>query len=144
MERGGIYGCDLDDWFQAEKELTEKLQRYRESVADFAQNHKGCRGGSMRLSDLKTIRPKILPIDRPSLTSRLRSLRRGRSNSPTVVLTLALGIFVSGCNRDQATTAMPVPEVEVATVETRDVQVYTEWVATLDGYVNAQIRPQVS
>src|SRR5712664_3472761 len=56
----------------------------------------------------------------------------------------ALGIFVSGCNRGQATTATPVPEVEVATVETRDVPVYSEWVATLDGYVNAQIRPQVS
>jgi membrane fusion protein (multidrug efflux system) len=32
----------------------------------------------------------------------------------------------------------------VATVETRDVPVYREWVATLDGYVNAEIRPQVS
>jgi membrane fusion protein (multidrug efflux system) len=31
----------------------------------------------------------------------------------------------------------------VATVETRDVPVYSEWVASLDGYVNAQIRPQV-
>jgi membrane fusion protein (multidrug efflux system) len=37
-----------------------------------------------------------------------------------------------------------MPEVEVATVETRDVPIYSEWVATLDGYVNAQIRPQVS
>jgi len=27
IERGGIHGCDLDDWRQAEKELTEKLQR---------------------------------------------------------------------------------------------------------------------
>ena len=26
IERGGIHGCDLDDWLQAEKELTEKLQ----------------------------------------------------------------------------------------------------------------------
>jgi membrane fusion protein (multidrug efflux system) len=34
--------------------------------------------------------------------------------------------------------------VEVTTVEQRDVPVYSEWVATLDGYVNAQIRPQVS
>jgi RND family efflux transporter MFP subunit len=39
---------------------------------------------------------------------------------------------------------MSVPEVEVATVEQRDVPVFNEWVATLDGYVNAQIRPQVS
>src|SRR6266446_4267928 len=77
-------------------------------------------------------------------TSRLRSLPRGRSTSPTVALTLALGIFVSGCSRGQATTAMSVPEVGVATVETRDVPMYGEWVATLDGYVNAEIRPQVS
>ncbi len=73
----------------------------------------------------------------PSLTPRKTSL-------PTVSLIAALGIFVSGCNRGQATTAMPAPEVEVATVEQRDVPVYSEWVATLDGYVNAQIRPQVS
>jgi len=39
---------------------------------------------------------------------------------------------------------MPIPEVEVATVETRDVPMYGEWVATLDGYVNAEIRPQVA
>ena len=73
----------------------------------------------------------------PSLTPRKTSLA-------TVILMVALGIFVSGCNRGQATTAMPAPEVEVATVEQRDVPVYSEWVATLDGYVNAQIRPQVS
>ena len=67
-----------------------------------------------------------------------------RPRSGAVFLAVALGIFVSGCSRSQATTATPVPEVEVATVETRDVPVYSEWVATLDGYVNAQIRPQVS
>jgi hypothetical protein len=27
IERGGIHGCDLDDWMQAEKELREKLHR---------------------------------------------------------------------------------------------------------------------
>ena len=53
-------------------------------------------------------------------------------------------ISISGCNRGQATTAAPVPEVEVVAVEQRDVPVYSEWVATLDGYVNAEIRPQVS
>ena len=57
---------------------------------------------------------------------------------------LALGIFTSGCNKGQAAAAMPIPEVQVATVETRDVPIYGEWVATLDGYVNAEIRPQVS
>jgi membrane fusion protein (multidrug efflux system) len=57
---------------------------------------------------------------------------------------VALGIFGSSCNRGRAAAVTPTPEVEVATVEQRDVPVYSEWVATLDGYVNAQIRPQVS
>src|SRR6266852_1915439 len=98
----------------------------------------------MRLRDLKTIPPEILPIDRPARTSRLRSLTHGKCDLPTVVLTVALGIFVSGCNRVKATTATPVPEVEVAAVETRDVPAYSEWVARLDGYVKAQLQPQVS
>jgi len=34
--------------------------------------------------------------------------------------------------------------VEVAYVVQKDVPIYGEWVATLDGYVNAQIQPQVS
>jgi membrane fusion protein (multidrug efflux system) len=62
-----------------------------------------------------------------------------------VTLIIAIGIFASSCNRGRAaTTVAPAPEVEVATVEQHDVPVYSEWVATLDGYVNAQIRPQVS
>jgi len=72
------------------------------------------------------------------------SLTHGNSTLRTLILVLALGIFASGCNKGQAAVAMPVPEVEVATVETRDVPMYGEWVATLDGYVNAEIRPQVS
>ncbi len=68
-----------------------------------------------------------------------------RLRTGAVFLAVAgLGIFVSACNKSQATTAAPAPEVEVAMVETRDVPVYGEWVATLDGYVNAEIRPQVS
>ena len=72
------------------------------------------------------------------------SLTHGNSTLPILILVLALGIFASGCNKGQAAAAMPVPQVEVATVETRDVPMYGEWVATLDGYVNAEIRPQVS
>ena len=63
---------------------------------------------------------------------------------PAVILMLALGIFASGCNKGQAAAAVPIPEVQVARIETRDVPIYGEWVATLDGYINAEIRPQVS
>ena len=38
----------------------------------------------------------------------------------------------------------PAPEVSVAPVIQHDLPVYNDWVATLDGYVNAEIRPQVS
>src|SRR3984957_2105472 len=56
------------------------------------------------------------------------------------VLTLAM----AGCGRTQAAAPPPLPEVRVAPVVQQDVPVYSEWVATLDGYVNAQLRPQVS
>jgi RND family efflux transporter MFP subunit len=56
------------------------------------------------------------------------------------VLTLAM----VGCGRTQAAAPPPVPEVRVAPVVQKDVPVYSEWVATLDGYVNALVRPQVS
>jgi len=72
------------------------------------------------------------------------SLPFGNAALPTLILMLAFGIFLSGCNKSQATAATSVPEVAVAKVETRDVPIYGEWVATLDGYVNAEIRPQVS
>src|SRR5258706_9362114 len=49
-----------------------------------------------------------------------------------------------GCGRTQAAAPPPPPEVRVAPVVQQDVPVYSEWVATLDGYVNAEIRPQVS
>jgi RND family efflux transporter MFP subunit len=53
-------------------------------------------------------------------------------------------LAMMGCGRTHAAAPPPAPEVGVATVIQQDVPVYSEWVATLDGYVNAQIRPQVS
>ncbi|HEY6349169.1 MAG TPA: efflux RND transporter periplasmic adaptor subunit [Candidatus Angelobacter sp.] len=43
-----------------------------------------------------------------------------------------------------ASASAPPPSVQVAEVIQKDVPVYHEWVATLDGFVNAQIQPQVS
>ncbi|MCU1310725.1 MAG: secretion protein HlyD [Candidatus Angelobacter sp.] len=61
-----------------------------------------------------------------------------------VALLAVLSLAMSGCARTQAKAPPPVPEVRVASVIQQDVPVYSEWVSTLDGYVNAQIRPQVS
>jgi RND family efflux transporter MFP subunit len=46
--------------------------------------------------------------------------------------------------RKKPAPAPPPPAVEVATVVQQDTPIYSEWVATLDGYVNAQIQPRVS
>ncbi len=53
-------------------------------------------------------------------------------------------VFVAGCGSPKAASPLPSPEVEVASVVQKDVPIYSEWVATLDGYVNAQIQSQVT
>src|SRR6201998_3358092 len=63
--------------------------------------------------------------------------------APLAVLTAAV-CSVTGCGGPQAAPAIPSPEVEVASVVQKDVPIVSEWVATLDGYVNAQIQPQVA
>ncbi len=63
---------------------------------------------------------------------------------PPFILFAVVSLAMIGCGRTQAAPPPTAPEVKVAPVIQQDVPVYSEWVATLDGYVNAQIRPQVS
>jgi RND family efflux transporter MFP subunit len=49
----------------------------------------------------------------------------------------------AGCGHPSAPAPRP-PQVEVANVVQQDVRLSSEWIATLDGYVNAQIQPQVT
>jgi len=53
-------------------------------------------------------------------------------------------LALAGCSRSHAAFKMPDPEVLVASPVRQDVAVHNEWVAILDGYINAEIRPQVS
>ena len=48
-----------------------------------------------------------------------------------------------GCGKSEQPQARP-PEVEVVQVEQKDVPIWNEWVGTLEGFVNAQIKPQVT
>jgi len=51
----------------------------------------------------------------------------------------------TGCGQGgSAGKSQRPPEVEVVEVTQQDVSLHSEWVGTLDGYVNAQIQPQVS
>lgn len=51
--------------------------------------------------------------------------------------------LLSGCKKEQMGEVPPPPAVEVADVLQKDVPVYSEWVASTDGFVNATIRAQV-
>ena len=73
---------------------------------------------------------------------RSRSLRSG-----LLLLTGALLLAVSGCGGNTQVNAQanaPPPTVQVEVVERRDVSLTSEWIATMDGYINAEIQPHVS
>jgi membrane fusion protein (multidrug efflux system) len=55
-------------------------------------------------------------------------------------------LVLAACQSTKAAGAPPPPppDVSVITVEPEHVALTSEWIATLDGYVNAQIHPQVS
>jgi membrane fusion protein (multidrug efflux system) len=53
-------------------------------------------------------------------------------------------LLVSGCGKEQKAQAPPPPTVEVTEVVQKDVPIYSEWVGTTDGMVNATIRAQVT
>ena len=57
----------------------------------------------------------------------------------------ALLFSISGCSGTKAAApSAPPPTVEVTQVVQQDVAIPSEWVATLDGFVNAEIQPRVA
>ncbi len=66
----------------------------------------------------------------------------GRGSAVILGWVVAMG-FAGGCAKAPSGPP-PVADVQVVTVEQRDVPVVHEWVGTLDGSVNAKIRAQVS
>ncbi len=68
--------------------------------------------------------------------------RRPRSAGAVVAATLAT--LLAGCQQQRTAASMAPPVVEVAAVVVQDVPVVKEWIGTLDGSVNAEIRAQVS
>src|SRR5215472_13735572 len=71
----------------------------------------------------------------------------GKLRNATYILAAAvvvLNLGTVGCKNSHAAVPNIVTEVLVAQPIERDVPLNREWVATLDGYVNAEIRPQVA
>src|SRR6476620_10166434 len=65
-------------------------------------------------------------------------------NVAGVLSMFLLLLIVEGCSDSKAAPVPPPTTVQIATVVQQDTPIYSEWVATLDGYVNAQIQPHVS
>src|SRR6516165_3954877 len=60
-----------------------------------------------------------------------------------IVIIGAIGLIRPSGKASATTTATP-PIVEVIQVEQKDVPIYGEWIGTLDGLVNADVRAQVT
>ena len=58
-------------------------------------------------------------------------------------LVFALVLALTGCKKQEKPTTAS-PEVEVVEVAQKDVPIYSEWVGSTDGFINAQIQPRVS
>ena len=74
-------------------------------------------------------------------------LRSLRLRLGLLLLTGAPLLVLSGCGGNsqvRAAANAPPPMVQVALVERRDVALSSEWIATMDGYINAEIQPHVS
>ena len=57
---------------------------------------------------------------------------------------LVLALVATGCSQGESAANPAPPAVEVAEVQQKDVPIYGEWIGTLDGLVNADIKAQVS
>src|SRR5438132_13177202 len=72
------------------------------------------------------------------------STKRGAMNQLTVLGALLIYLsFATGCSRKPAQAPVNAPEVLVTTVTPQDVPRVLERVATLDGFINANINAQV-
>jgi RND family efflux transporter MFP subunit len=67
-----------------------------------------------------------------------------RTRLSALIAVAAVGVALTGCSRHHASEAPEPPAVLVTSVVQRDVPIYREWVAQLNGSVNAQISPKVS
>ena len=66
---------------------------------------------------------------------------------PTILVAtgMILGVVILAVRSDKPVQAAPRPlEVEVAQVEQKDVPIYSEWIGTTEGIVNADIKAEVT
>jgi RND family efflux transporter MFP subunit len=87
---------------------------------------------------------RILPTAQESKSNSRASSNCG--DHAMSALTLASGaiLALAGCQSNSARPPASPPDVEVVQVEQKDVPIYGEWIGTLDGLTNADVRAQVT
>lgn len=84
----------------------------------------------------------------PKILTGLRSVFLRHKLSVSAITVIAVGILVAliiaGRSNKPAQAAPRPPDVEVVRVEQKDVPVYSEWIGTTEGMVNADIKAQVT
>lgn len=70
--------------------------------------------------------------------------KRRIAQTGLLILTALALVFSGGCGHPRAASSPRPPVVEAAQVIVKNVPIHGEWIATLQGYVNAQIQPQVT
>jgi RND family efflux transporter MFP subunit len=75
----------------------------------------------------------------------MHSKTRTASRVPATLLVLGFLLFATGCAQRNAQAGnAPAVDVEVVQVEQKDIPIYGEWIGTLDGLVNADVKAQVT
>jgi membrane fusion protein (multidrug efflux system) len=60
-----------------------------------------------------------------------------------IALVASIALTAIACEKKETAAEGPAPEVVVAPVEQKDVEIFMEWVGTTTGFVNAQIYPKI-
>ena len=77
----------------------------------------------------------------------MKTLSKGKLAIGGILSLIVVGLIVGAVRPSKhALGAQPAasPDVEVLKVEQKDVPIYGEWIGTLDGLVNADVRAQVT
>lgn len=91
-----------------------------------------------------TYRGMLDPKRSSAFLARRREWGYLRMTRKTTLLGMGvLMVVAAGCKRELPVAAS-APKVLVFTISPREVSIYQQWIATLDGYPNAQIRAQVT
>jgi membrane fusion protein (multidrug efflux system) len=76
--------------------------------------------------------------------NKIRSQKHFRMTKIKVFLGVGLSMLAATGCKPEGAAKPPPPKVRVLTISPRDVPIYQQWIGTLDGYPNANIRAQVT